>query len=204
MQNPINLSKECPLFPLTVNVLPGGYLPLQIFEPRYLDMIKQCFNQETGFCVVLLQPNKFETKDKENYPHHYLIGTYVEIVDFNQLENGLLGITVKGKFRAEVLDRRRKDDGLIVGNVIEMGEEEESVSLEPKYKNIWSMLKQISKHPEIKKLNLEINYNCSSSVIYNLASLLPLTPPERQGILESKSNISRLDHINQLVKKWGG
>ena len=175
MQNPINLSKECSLFPLTVNVLPGGYLPLQIFEPRYLDMIKQCLNQESGFCVVLLQPNKHETTNKENYPYHYLIGTYVEI-----------------------------DDGLIVGNVIEIGEEEESVSLEPQYKNIWSMLKQISKHPEVKKLNLEINYNCSSSVIYNLASLLPLTPPERQGILESKSNISRLDHINQLVKKLGG
>ena len=67
MQHPINLSKEYFLFPLTVNVLPGGYLPLQIFEPRYLDMIKQCLNQESGFCVVLLQPNKHEITNKDNY-----------------------------------------------------------------------------------------------------------------------------------------
>jgi len=50
-----NLTKELPIFPLTVNVLPGGYLPLQIFEPRYLDMVKSCMSQETGFCVVLLR-----------------------------------------------------------------------------------------------------------------------------------------------------
>ena len=29
------------LFPLSVNVLPGAYLPLQIFEPRYIDMVSE-------------------------------------------------------------------------------------------------------------------------------------------------------------------
>ncbi len=203
MQKENSLSKECPLFPLNINVLPGGFLPLQIFETRYIDMVKDRLNNESGFCIVLLHP-KTKIPSKKINPTHYLIGTFVEIVDFNKLENGLLGITVKGQYRVEVLETWEKEDGLIIGNIIETGEEDESVSLEPKYENIWSTLKQICEHPEIKKLNLEIDFGCSTSVIYNLASLLPLTAPERQMILESKSNIARLNNLNQIVKKLGG
>ena len=41
------------LFPLSVNVLPGAYLPLQIFEPRYIDMVSECLANSEGFCIVL-------------------------------------------------------------------------------------------------------------------------------------------------------
>ena len=198
-----NLSSELPIFPLTINVLPGGYLPLQIFEPRYLDMVKNCMRQEIGFCVVLLRGSMNQI-DSSKLPDHSPIGTYVEIVDFNQLENGLLGITVQGQYRIQILDRRKQEDGLIVADIKEQSEEEESLSLEPQYKNIWRILRDISKHPEIKKLELDIDFNNSSSVAYNLASLLPLTSPERQNILEFQSNFDRFDHSNKIVKQLGG
>ena len=92
----------------------------------------------------------------------------------------------------------------MVADIIEQSEEEESLSLEPQYKNIWRILRDISKHPEIKKLELDIDFNNSSSVAYNLASLLPLTPPERQNILEFQSNVDRFDHLNKIVKQLGG
>ena len=198
-----NFSKELPIFPLTVNVLPGGYLPLQIFEPRYLDMVKSCMSQETGFCIVLLKGSAQESSSS-NLPDHSPIGTYVQIVDFNQLENGLLGITVQGKYRIKILDRKFQEDGLIVGNITKEEEEEESISLEPQYDNIWKILKDISKHPEIQKLDLEIDFGNSSSVAYNLANLLPLPPSERQNILEFQSNVDRFEHLNKLVKSLGG
>ena len=202
---PVNtkLSSELPIFPLTINVLPGGYLPLQIFEPRYLDMVKNCMRQEIGFCVVLLRGSMNQI-DSSKLPDHSPIGTYVEIVDFNQLENGLLGITVQGQYRIQILDRRKQEDGLIMVDSIEQPEEEESITLEPQYENIWRILKEISNHPEIKKLELAINFENSSSVAYNLASLLPLTPPERQNILEFQSNVDRFDHLNKIVKQLGG
>ena len=139
-----------------------------------------------------------------NLPDHSPIGTYVEIVDFNQLENGLLGITVQGQYRIKILDRKVQEDGLIIADTIEEPEEEESVSLEPQYENIWRILREISDHPEIKKLQLVIDFDNSSSVAYSLASLLPLTPPERQNILEFKSNVDRFDHLNKIVKQLGG
>ena len=197
------LSRELAIFPLTVNVLPGGYLPLQIFEPRYLDMVKKCMTRETGFCVVLLRGSMNQISSSK-LPDHSPIGTYVEIVDFNQLENGLLGITVQGQCRIQILDRRKQEDGLIIADIIEQIEVEESISLEPQYENIWRILKDISKHPEIKKLELEIDFDNSSSVAYNLASLLPLTPLDRQNILEFRSNVDRFDHLNKIVKQLGG
>ena len=197
------LSRELAIFPLTVNVLPGGYLPLQIFEPRYLDMVKKCMARETGFCVVLLRGSMNQISSSK-LPDHSPIGTYVEIVDFNQLENGLLGITVQGQCRIQILDRRKQEDGLIIADIIEQTEVEESISLEPQYENIWRILKDISKHPEIKKLELEIDFDNSSSVAYNLARLLPLTPLDRQNILEFRSNVDRFDHLNKIVKQLGG
>jgi len=197
------LSRELAIFPLTVNVLPGGYLPLQIFEPRYLDMVKKCMTRETGFCVVLLRGSMNQISSSK-LPDHSPIGTYVEIVDFNQLENGLLGITVQGQCRIQILDRRKQEDGLIIADIIEQTEVEESISLEPQYENIWRILKDISKHPEIKKLELEIDFDNSSSVAYNLASLLPLTSLDRQNILEFRSNVDRFDHLNKIVKQLGG
>ena len=202
MQKKTKFTKELPLFPLSVNVLPGGYLPLQIFEPRYLDMVKECMSNEIGFCVVLLRGQQ-EMKST-NLPDHSPIGTYVEIIDFNQLENGLLGITVQGKYRIKIIDRRVQEDGLVIGDSIEHPEEDESVSLEPKYKEIWKILREISDHEEIKKLNLNIDFDNSSSVAYNLASLLPITPPERQNILEFQSNTDRFDHLQKIVKQLGG
>ena len=194
-----SLSRDLPVFPLNVNVLPGGYLPLQIFEPRYFDMVKNSMNKEIGFCVHLIKP-----VTTNNDLSFYKKGTYVEIVDFNQLENGLLGITVQGKYRIEVLDEKIQEDGLRIGTIFELAEEEESVNLKPSYTNIWNILKDLSKHPEIQKLQLEIDFNSSSNVAYNLASLLPLTPPEKQTILEADKNSEKLDFLDQVLKKLGG
>ena len=132
MQEIINTPKETALFPLTINVLPGAYLPLQIFEPRYIDMVKDCLSKERGFCIVLIKEEKELSTLKAQ---HLATGTYVEVVDFNQLENGLLGITVQGKYRAQILDRTEQDDGLLLGNIIQ-SKEADDICLEADYENI--------------------------------------------------------------------
>lgn len=45
---------ELPLFPLSQGLLPQGLLNLQIFEVRYLTMIRHCHQQGTPFGVVML------------------------------------------------------------------------------------------------------------------------------------------------------
>ena len=44
-----------PIFPLRTVLFPGGILPLRIFEPRYVDMIRWCMREQATFGVVLLR-----------------------------------------------------------------------------------------------------------------------------------------------------
>ena len=87
----MNNIKNIPIFPLKSIILPGGQFPLRIFERRYIDMIRNALKDDTGFIIAL-------TKHDAEYissVHEY--GCYVEIVDWSQLDGGLLGITVEGK-----------------------------------------------------------------------------------------------------------
>ena len=190
------------LFPLSVNVLPGAYLPLQIFEPRYIDMVSECLANSEGFCIVLFKDEENE-ENKEYLPHHN-IATYVEIVDFNKLDNGLLGITVQGKYKIRIEDVWKQEDELLLGKIEKINEEDDNLSNEPEYLDLWNMVKEITNHPEIKKLNLDLDLNSSISVCYILASVLPLRPQEKQTILEFENNRDKLDYLKALIKRLGG
>ena len=190
------------LFPLSVNVLPGAYLPLQIFEPRYIDMVSECLANSEGFCIVLFKDDENE-ENKEYLPHHN-IATYVEIVDFNKLDNGLLGITVQGKYKIRIEDVWKQEDELLLGKIEKINEEDDNLSNEPEYIDLWNMVKEITNHPEIKKLNLDLDLNSSISVCYILASVLPLRPQEKQTILEFENNRDKLDYLKALIKRLGG
>ena len=190
------------LFPLSVNVLPGAFLPLQIFEPRYIDMISECLANSEGFCIVLFKED--DTQKESEFIAHHEIATYVEIVDFNQLDNGLLGITVQGKYKIKIEDMWKQNDELLLGKIKKIPEEDDNLSNEPEYLDVWNMVKEITNHPEIKKLNLDLDLNSSSSVCYILASVLPLRPEEKQTILEFESNRDKLDYLKALIKRLGG
>jgi len=177
-------------------------LPLQIFEPRYIDMIKKCLGDEEGFSIVLTKEEPLLSREGPTSIHD--IGTYVEIVDFNQLDNGLLGITVIGKSKVNILETWRQHDELLLGNIEIIDEEDNDLSNEPQYKDLWNMIEEIIRHPEIKKLNLEVDFNSSKSVCYILASILPLRSQEKQSILELDGNSQKLDYLKEIIKRLGG
>ena len=190
------------LFPLSVNVLPGAYLPLQIFEPRYIDMVSECLANSEGFCIVLFKDD--ENEENNEYLSYHDIATYVEIVDFNKLDNGLLGITVQGKYKIRIEDVWKQEDELLLGKIEKINEEDDNLSNEPEYLDLWNMVIEITNHPEIKKLNLDLDLNSSISVCYILASVLPLRPQEKQTILEFDNNRDKLDYLKALIKRLGG
>src|SRR6202008_4409888 len=87
-----------PLFPLNPVLFPGGPLPLRIFEPRYLDMVRRCLREKTGFAVVMLTDGE-EARGEASFA---ATGTEAVIVDFDRLEGGLLGISCLGRERIRV------------------------------------------------------------------------------------------------------
>ena len=57
-ETPLTLN-QLPLFPLQTVLFPGGWMPLRIFEVRYLDMIKRCHAAGAPFGVVCLSEANF-------------------------------------------------------------------------------------------------------------------------------------------------
>ena len=107
------MNNNIPIFPLSSITFPGGYMPLRIFETRYIDMVKDCVKNNTGFGISLTKPNE------DNF---YDVGTYCKITDWEQMRDGLLGITIKGKCRYKIVRSEVQPDNLIRADVKEMKE----------------------------------------------------------------------------------
>ena len=195
---------ELPLFPLSTVLLPGGSLPLRVFEPRYLDMIKRCLREERGFGVVLIRSgSEVRGADTSTQPRTFTIGTVARIVDFNQLSDGLLGIVCCGDERFRILGTAEQADGLLLGDVQLLPEEPEGV-LNATHDALVDILKELVKHPMIEKLGVQVDFDSARSVSWRLAELLPIEPEIKQSLLQMTLPRERLAELNRLVRKLRG
>lgn len=186
-----------PLFPLNALVCPGGRLPLRIFEPRYLDMVRKCLREGSSFVVVMLKKGGREVlKDGESttVPDMHQVGTRVKIVDFDQGSDGILGIVVEGIERVAIQSRTQQDDGLWLGEICEL-QSEQSALLPDEFNELSAVLKALVQHPVVRELNLEIDYQDASQVGWRLTELLPLDNSEKQTLYELDDPIHRLELI---------
>ena len=75
-----------PIFPLSIVVYPGEDLNLHIFEPKYKQLIKECFDQKKPFGMPVVMDNKINE-----------LGTLVDIVEISKVyDNGEMDIKTKG------------------------------------------------------------------------------------------------------------
>jgi len=191
--------KEIPLFPLNSVILPGGRIPMQLFEPRYLDMLTRCLKEDRGFVVVLLR----EGTEVSLRTDFYDIGTYVRIVDFQQLDNGLLGITVEGDRKVRVLKNVQQSDGLNLGDVEQLPPEEIAEVPEHLYE-LSSVLKALGRHPAIRELDMDVDYHDARHVGWRLTELLPLESHQKQHLLELQSPLERLERLQAFLENLEG
>lgn len=98
MSHSDSLPNTFPIFPLAGAVLlPRGNLPLNIFEPRYLAMIRDAM--QTDQIIGMIQPR--EDSD-EGRPEVYKTGCAGRISNFKELEDGRYEITLTGVARFDV------------------------------------------------------------------------------------------------------
>lgn len=184
-----------PLFPLNSIVLPKGRIPLQLFEPRYIDMLTRCLKEDRGFVVVLLREG-LETRKEAAF---YDIGTYVRIIDFQQLDNGLLGITVEGEGKVSVVRSWQAPDGLNLGDV-ECLMDEAECEVPERYTELPSVLRALFRHPVIRDLDMKVDYQDARDVGWRLTELLPLDKQEKQRLVELQDPLARLSRLQTLLE----
>lgn len=196
-------AREIPLFPLGTVLFGGGRLPLQIFEPRYLELVGRCMKTSTGFGVVLIREGPEAHQTGQAPPQLFDIGTYARIVDFNQLANGLLGITCAGGEKFRIQRSWQAADHLMMAQV-EFLPEERSGPVGTDFKGLVDTLRVLAKHPMIQRLDLDIDYEDARSVSWRLAELLPLEAETKQSLLQMQTPRERLVEIRRLIAKLRG
>jgi hypothetical protein len=184
-----------PLFPLNSVLLPKGRIPLQLFEPRYLDMLSRCMKEDRGFVVVLLR----DGLENNSMAAFYDIGTYVRIVDFEQLKSGLLSITVEGHYKVTVVRTWQAPDGLNVGDV-EGLLDEDSAPVPERLSELPVVLKALLRHPVVKDLDMNVDFGDARDVGWRLTELLPLEKQAKQQLVELQDPMERLENLHILLE----
>src|SRR5262249_11870851 len=129
---------ELPLFPVRPGLCAVGPLRLRIFEPRYLDMVRQCLKESRAFGVVLI----LEGAEAGEAVSVAEIGTSARLVDFDTLPDGLLGIDCVGEQRFRLRRRWQQTDGLNLAEVDYLPDDAQC-ALPPELAHLGALLREL-------------------------------------------------------------
>ena len=188
-------TNNLPIFPLGIVALPGTVQNLQIFEPRYIDMVKKCMKNNHGFVITFQK----KLSDKDDYEISEQ-GTYVEIVDFNNLPNGLLLINVKSLNKVSIKNIVKLEDGLNIAQTHPIVDPEvDDQALLAEFPEISNILSQLIKHPRVADLPINVDFNSADSVAYHLAGLIPIPWSHKQSLLEAFDASQRFSILSKYI-----
>ncbi|TAM58149.1 MAG: peptidase S16 [Rhodanobacter sp.] len=189
---------EMPLFPLSAVLFPGGQLQLRIFEPRYLDLVRECTRQGAGFGVCLILQGT-ET-GAPAVPAG--IGTMARISDFDRDDDGLLGIVAEGGSRFRVERSRARSDGLLRGDV-EVWPAEPALAVPVEFALLQNILERLIETMSPRWRHAPRSaYDDASWLGFRLAELLPLEPIEQQRMLELNDPLLRLAELRDILPRF--
>ncbi|MCU0753656.1 MAG: LON peptidase substrate-binding domain-containing protein [Xanthomonadales bacterium] len=187
-----------PLFPLPLVLYPEGRLPLRIFEPRYLDMVRDCMRQGSPFGIVAVLPDPADSAAPGVVA---ALGTTAQIVDFDLLDDGMLGIQCVGGARFRVLEQSRQPDGLWIGQV-EYLPVPARAEIAPDFGLLARIVAHIGELPEQPFGAVTADrYDDAAWVAYRLAEVLPLELHERQHLLDLESATERLQWLLESLQR---
>jgi len=195
------LTETIALFPLNSVLFPKGKISLQIFESRYVDLVRQCLREQSGFGIVLIQAGSEVAQAGQKLNIHR-VGTYCELVDWNELPSGLLGISVEGKRTFEILESWRENNDLCKAEV--SFNEDDDIASEPmevgeEFQEYVELLKNLANHPVIEELKLDISFENLREIAWRLADLLPISNRDKQLLLELQDPVVRLQQIELYI-----
>jgi Lon protease-like protein len=189
---------DIPLFPLSSVLFPGGQLRLRIFEPRYLDLVRDCARAGSGFGVCLI----LEGAEVGEPAVPAAFGTLAHISDFHTLSGGLLGIHAQGSERFRVEGTRVRSNGLVHGTVRFLPADP-LVAVPIECALLATILERLLERIGGERANVErTRYDDASWVGFRLAETLPLTGAERQELLQMTDPVERLHRLMHHLPRF--
>ena len=194
---------ELPLFPLSGVLLPYGRMPLQIFEPRYLDLVRDCMKTDSAFGVVWIRRGAEVAQPGGASPLLGDYGTSARIIDWDQLPNGLLGLTIKGGDRFDLSTTGVRANGLVVGQV-EFRPPLAPAEFESGWQTLLDVLRSLETHPHVQRMELQVDYRDAWQVAYTLIQLLPLEEALKYELLGLDSIDALMAELDTILNQISG
>ncbi|HMH63962.1 MAG TPA: LON peptidase substrate-binding domain-containing protein [Rhizomicrobium sp.] len=198
-----DLPKSLPLFPLTgALLLPHGQLPLNIFEPRYLEMVDYALTGDR--LIGMIQPT--ESEDAVLRPRLSQVGCAGKIVAFRESEDNRYMITLGGICRYRLTGEMETttawragfcDFRPFAGDLVQQGEEQ--IPRE----RLLAALKTYLSSRDMKADWKSVLTAPGEALINALAMMCPFDPVEKQALLEAPSFQERTSTLMTLLEMGG-
>ncbi|MFC3122077.1 LON peptidase substrate-binding domain-containing protein [Agaribacter flavus] len=187
---------KIPLFPLSSHLMPQGRMALRIFEPRYIRMVKQVCEANSGFVICMINTNGESSTNTHIHP----IGTFCKVIDFDILDDGLLGVTVQGEYCVLVKHIHTEFDGLRVGEC-EPNDVWKKHLPSSGLAGVDEKLEEVFSHyPEVSSLYDELKFDDPEWVINRWLELLPVAAEQKQYFLKTGDTQKVLHYLFQLME----
>ena len=204
-KNMKDLPKIIPVFPLSNFIIfPKTTVPLNIFEPRYIDMIND--SMRSNKLIGMIQPMNSGSTDNIR-PDVYKIGCLGKITSFRETEDGRYLIELKGLIRFEIIKELKTDKKYRefevnfekFHNDLDVKKEElKFTDLELIFKDLKSLFEKrgfIINWKELEKQSLDETINA-------LAMASPFSLEEKQVLLEAKNLDIRKNKIAEILSTY--
>jgi Lon protease-like protein len=200
-----------PIFPLNTVLLPGGVLPLRVFETRYMDMVRDCLKKEQRFGVCLIQSGVEVARQAEEATAPEAVGCTAEITDWHMKDLGVLNIRTLGRERFRILTREVQTNGLILAQV-EMISPDATVSIEADRQHCVTLLASIiaeleqqfsESHHQDKIFPINSPYEMADAawVSNRLCEVLPIPMRAKQRLMELEGGAERLEIVDAYLRQ---
>jgi Lon protease-like protein len=218
-----NAFEPLPLFPLQTVLFPGGLLPLQIFEVRYLDLIGRCHREGKPFGVVsLLQgrevrgaPANDGSPPGDTADRFQTVGTMAHIVSLQRPQPGLMVIRCEGGQRFSLSHQEKLRHGLWIGTVAHVLPQDVAVPVPPDLQHVCQAFEELlaqwtiqSKLQSLSDAELPVQppYQVQDCgwLANRWCELLPMAPIEKQQLMVLDNPLLRLELVADLLEKRHG
>ena len=199
-----NYPKIIPIFPLSNFIIfPKTTVPLNIFEPRYIDMIND--SMKSNKMIGMIQPKSSSNQD--NVPKLHDVGCLGKITSFRETKDGRFLIELTGIVRFQSINEVEADKKY---RILEVDYNKFSRDLDNKKEEItFSDLELIFKDLKslFEKKGLIINWQALEQqsldeTINALAMASPFTLEEKQILLEAENITTRKSKIAQILSTY--
>jgi Lon protease-like protein len=198
---------QIPLFPLSHGLFPDGMLSLQIFEVRYLDLIKRCHQQQLPFGVVWLKKGS-EVQVPAETPLLHGFGCHAHIRNFEQVQPNLFRVVCQGGLRFALNHTMPGPLGVWQGDISLMEQDPEveiPAHLEHHASRLGKLIASAQQQGQLQRLPIFQPYCLDQCgwVANRYAEALDISSDLKMQLLCELDPFKRLERIDALIGQIG-